>query len=740
MSTFSLEVPGGWLTAIVLALGFLAAIALTLHRARTLAKDRRWVLSALRIATAVLAWCVAVQPTRTRERADDDPGRLAVLLDTSRSMRVQTGGETRMARAAGLVSGWRAEAEARDVELATFGRQTASRRFNEPREAFVAREDDTRIGDALAALANDTSNLGAALVVSDGADLAGGAIERAETLGLRVHAVFVGDRTPLIDDALTHVDYDRVGFLRRPLRIRADISSHGIAAHTVAVSLFENDTLLREERVSLSEDGIAHLDLEVVPTHLGRVLYRIELPHLAEDVVPENDARSLLVRVQRDNLRALLVAGQPSWDQRFLRAFLKKDPTTDLISFFILRETTDLTMADSEDLALIPFPTDELFSEHLGSFDVVLFQNFEYAPYDMEIYLPRIREYVERGGSFAMIGGPLSFSQAGYAETAVGELLPVEVLPRGTPDSRSLTTDVFQPRITDAARHHPLVQLSSDAATNALAWRQLAPMQGLNVVARVREGAQRVLEHPTLEDDDGEPLPMLVTGMYGRGRVMALMSDTTWRWGITSGGSEGDASGYERFWETALRWLALDPLLDPSRIVTDRERYGPSAPIEVSATLRNTGYVPYADEPITLRILDVHDQERGHASARTTSEGELIVSMQSPDEPGGYRLVAERITGPTEARRIAEEVFVVELGGDELADPRTGADLLRALAERTQGTFTTLEDAPRLESFSSTRARVRELIHDRPFASWPAIAVFACLMGIEWILRRRWGA
>ena len=113
MSTFSLEVPGGWVTAIVLALGFLAAIALTLHKARAHAKERRWVLSALRIATAVLAWCVAVQPTRTRERADDDPGRLAVLLDTSRSMRVQTGGETRMARAAGLVASWRAEAEAR---------------------------------------------------------------------------------------------------------------------------------------------------------------------------------------------------------------------------------------------------------------------------------------------------------------------------------------------------------------------------------------------------------------------------------------------------------------------------------------------------------------------------------------------------------------------------------------------------------------------------------------------------
>lgn len=740
MSTFALDVPFGWVSALLLALGFAVAVVLTLRKASALNRQRRIVLSLLRIVTAVFAWCVAVQPSRTRERADDDPGRLAVLLDASRSMRVETGGDTRMARASALVAGWRAEAEARDVELATFGRNTTPRRFNEPAASFAASEDDTRIGDALVQMADGTSNLGAVLVVSDGADLAGGSIERAEELGLRVHAVFVPDRTPLIDDALTHVDYDRVGFLRRPLRIRADISTHGIAAHTVAVSLYENDTLLREERISLTEDGTAHLDLEVVPTRLGRVLYRLELPHLAEDVVPENDSRSLLVRVQRDNLRALLVAGQPSWDQRFLRAFLKKDPTTDLISFFILRETTDLTMADSDDLALIPFPTDELFSEHLGSFDVVLFQNFEYAPYDMEIYLPRIREYVERGGSFAMIGGPLSFSQAGYAETPVGELLPVEVLPRNTPESRALTTDNFQPRITDAARHHPLVQLAGDAETNTLAWQALAPMQGLNVVARVREGAQRVLEHPTLEDEDGAPLPMLVTGMYGRGRVMALMTDTTWRWGMTSGGASGDASSYERFWETALRWLALDPLLDPSRIVTDRERYGPSAPIDVTATLRTTGYVPYADEAIVLRVIDRDDHELSRINARSSSEGEVVSALQAPDEPGGYRIVAERTVGPEAARRIAEEVFVVELGGDELADPRTNEALLRQLTERTQGTFTTLDEAPHLDAFSSTHARVRELIHDRPFATLPAIALFAALMGLEWILRRRWGA
>ena len=87
--------------------------------------------------------------------------------------------------------------------------------------------------------------------------------------------------------------------------------------------------------------------------------------------MPENNERAVLVRVTRDKLRVLLLCGAPTWDTRFLRAFLKADPSIDLITFFILRTSSDLTMASPEELSLIPFPTDELFREHLDSFDIV---------------------------------------------------------------------------------------------------------------------------------------------------------------------------------------------------------------------------------------------------------------------------------------------------------------------------------------------------------------------------------
>lgn len=743
--SFSFDVPGGAITAGILLVLFALACALSLRAlwdpARAeLRRGRRWSLALLRVLTALGALLVASSPTWNSERGDDEPGHLAVLLDVSRSMQVgaDRGAEhARIARALRYVEGARAEAMERGVSLFTFGARVRASAFDAPLEGFAAVEDDTRVGDAITAMEADAS---AIVLVSDGADLQGDAVLRAEASGLRVHSVFVSDEEPLVDDSIARLDYDRVGFVRRPARVRAELRSYGRPAHTVLVSLFEGDRLLRQEEVELPADASAEVSFEVTPSATGRALYRLALPHAPEDAIAENDERSFLVRVQRDNLRVLLVAGRPSWDERFLRAFLKRDPTTDLISFFILRNTSDMTMADSDELALIPFPTSELFNEHLGSFDIVLFQNFDFAPYQMDVYLPRIREYVERGGSFAMIGGPLTFTEGGYAETAIGELLPVELLPTRTPTSRSLSFDEFVPRVAEGAHHHPLVELSPDRHANELAWRALAPLEGVNVARRLRSHGQRLLEHPSLLDDDGRPLPVLASGDFGRGRVLALMTDTSWRWGMPTAGEGADGATYERFWDTAVRWLARDPSLDPARLSTDRERYGPGASVRVEGTLRDVTYQPLADERVRVSIVDASGAEVSGSDTRADVNGQLGVTLEAPARAGGYRVLARRASPSGERANeeaLAEEVFLVELGGDELADPRPNEALMRALAERTSGRFTALADAGPLAGFDASRTRVREITRARPFSGVPFVALVLVLFGIEWILRRR---
>ena len=103
----------------------------------------------------------------------------------------------------------------------------------------------------------------------------------------------------------------------------------------------------------------------------------------AGDTIPENDRRLVTFNVARERVRVLHVAGRPTNDVRALRQWLKSDASVDVVAFFILRTPADNPMASQEDLALIPFPVDELFSDHLPSFDAVVLQDFDAQPYGL---------------------------------------------------------------------------------------------------------------------------------------------------------------------------------------------------------------------------------------------------------------------------------------------------------------------------------------------------------------------
>ena len=743
-AAFSFAGPGGGWGGAGVAVVVAVAVAASLWALRLETRPgRRALLAGLRVLTAVAAWVVAVQPRWVGERFEESEGRLAVLVDASRSMSLPRGassssvGASRAERSRALLERWADDASG-PVATFTFGERLASTELGALAEGFSPSADQSRLGAALEALLMQEvgAELGAVIVVSDGADRSGFDPARFAASGVRVHAVATSE-DGLRDDAIAEVSADPVGFLRRPARVRVVVRSLGGAGGPIPVTLRRGDEVEREVIAEVPPDGEVEVEIPFTPRRLGREVYRVSIPRTPEDAVPENDERAFLVRVVRDKLRVLLVAGQPSWDERYLRAFLKRDPATDLISFFILRNTSDLTMAGPDELALIPFPTDELFHEHLGSFDLVVFQNFEYGPYQMASYLPRIRDYVMRGGSFAMIGGPLSFHSGGYASTPIAEILPVELPPPGAPASQTVVTDPFQPRVRDGMERHPLIALVPDPVQNATLWSRLAPLVGANVVRAVRSEGAVLLDHPAARMEGGGPLPVLVLGTAGEGRTLALTTDTTWRWGITTGGETGDASTYERFWDRAIRWLSRDPALEPARVTTDRERYGPGAGARVEALLRDERYQPFADENVELVLEDASGNELGRERARTDRDGEAAATVTLPDAPGAYRVAARR-AGRRDA--VAAEWLVVEAGGDELADPRAAPERLRALAEATGGTFyADPEDAPALDALDTTRRRSLGTHEEAPFGTvWAFLFLVAAFLG-EWVLRRRWG-
>lgn len=722
-------VPGGALTALCVGVAvFILAVLGSRLRVRG---ARGALLIVLRWLSALAIFALGTQPTFWAERVRSEPGSLAVVIDASRSMGVSTEGGTRLARVQEVVSRWLESERGAQAEWFLLGDDLAPAEPSTLREKLTAKAPATALGRRVSELAR-REDLGAIVVLSDGADTQNASVPAA--LETRVHTVLAGDARPLRDDTILRIQPDAVAFLHGRAKVHVTLSSVGLGDRALEVLLKRAGRVVASAEVNVPRGGEASTELEFEPLNIGSEVYSVELAVDPRDDVPENNTRPFVARVTRDRLRVLHVSGRPSWDQRFLRGFLKRDPSIDLVSFFILRSVHDLTMSSPSELALIPFPTDELFRQHLTSFDVVLLQDFDYAPYQMGPYLPLIRDYVAQGGGLAMIGGSLSFDGGGYAHTPLAEALPVRMRANDA-SGAAIVEGAYVPEPVPNLLHHPLLELYPEPAQTLAAFRNLEPLMGANALLGRKERGVVLLEHPTAKTPDGQRLPVLTVGRFGNGRTLALATDTSWHWSMPTAGRGKDPSIYDRFWDRAVRWLTRDPLLEPASIVLARDTHLPGSRVEVSGLAREENYRPIKHAQVSIAVRDAAGEVRAQTSAQTDEQGKLQASLLAPEEPGAYQVLLRH--GETE---LARAPMVVELSGIELSDPKPRAEFLEQLARGTGGRFVSqITRAPDLAEFDTTRAISLGTERHAPFGKPLWAALLFALIALEWVLRRRWG-
>ena len=367
---WQLGIWGGSTTAWVLGLALLALWLVELRSIRGESdRRRRYTLSALGGLGILVVYLLAIQITLVRETFEEVAGGTGILLDNSRSMTLSGEGGPRSEAARALIDEWQEDARVNPL-VYLFGSGTRGAIWNQLTESYDPSDDETKIRDALSyALEKGADqDLGSLVVITDGADPS----FRSDTLALgpsapAIHAIIIGGDDPIDDQAIVSLQADTTAYVGVPAVIRADVRAVGdLQRSELRVQLWHESRLEQEVVAVIDESGRGTVSFEVTPRQTGRALYRLLIPAAAEDEVPQNNDRAALLRVGRERLRALLVAGRPSWDVRFLRDFLKRDGSVDLVSFFILRAAADLTAAPTNELALIPFPTDELFREHLA--------------------------------------------------------------------------------------------------------------------------------------------------------------------------------------------------------------------------------------------------------------------------------------------------------------------------------------------------------------------------------------
>ncbi|MHB8763310.1 MAG: glutamine amidotransferase, partial [Deferrisomatales bacterium] len=408
-----------------------------------------------------------------------------------------------------------------------------------------------------------------------------------------------------------------------------------------------------------------------------------------------------------------------------------------LITFLILRTPQDLNLVPQEELSLIPFPTKELFSEELHTFDAVVLANFDYAPYVPEQFLANLSRYVrDDGGGLAFLGGDRSFGLAGYQATALAEVLPLEF--SGAAPGQGYLPGRFRPRLTDAGAAHPLFQWRPTAEGNRAAWNDLPELEGANWVLRPRTGAVVLAENPAARNEHG-PMPVVALGEYGAGRTLAVATDSLWHWALPAAGRGGDEAAYRDFWTRALRWLVHDPEMALVRLALPAGTVRAGGEVVLRARVLDRAYAPARGAAVRGKLVGEGGAQVALAWAEA-GPGEYAARPVRLPAPGLWRAEVEAEAAGALLGRDAAE-FPVEPPSPEGLRPGVDRAYLEALARDSGGAVFRPGDRALWDLLAAKGEAEVEVVGRRVHEAWataPLLALSILLFGLDWLLRRWW--
>ncbi|WP_099864996.1 hypothetical protein [Pararhizobium haloflavum] len=514
--TFDLSplLPAFWLAAFAGIAAVLVALALM-----------RGVRGAWIRAAALAALIVALlNPVLYREDRAPLSSIVSIIVDRSQSQRSQE----RTAQT--------------DATLAALQDQLARHDRFDVRvvESTTGEDEDspsTRLFETLASSIQDvpTARFGGAIMITDGQvhDVP----ESASALGFNapVHALVTG-RPDETDRRVEMVEAPRFGIVGEDQSVSYRVVDDGLSVgDTASVDIRLNGQEIATETVTVGEERMFQFE---VP-HGGNNILEFETAVLDGEITAANNKTVMELEGIRENLRVLLVSGEPHAGERAWRNLLKSDASVDLVHFTILRPPEKQDGTPINELSLIAFPTRELFVEKINEFDLIVFDRYQRRGVLPVLYYDYIAQYVDQGGALLIAAGPEHAGTQSIASTPLAPILPA--VPTG-----DVTEVGFHPRLSDDGRKHPVTRDLQGGTSEPPDWGRW-----FRAVEVDEPEGDTILNGP-----DGEPL--LVLDRVGEGRVAMLLSDHGWLWarGFEGGGPHTDL--YRR----VAHWLMKEPALE----------------------------------------------------------------------------------------------------------------------------------------------------------------------------------
>ncbi len=708
---------------LVIGLFILALLFAMLTYRRTfpvLSKRKKWLLLSLRMMALFSLFLALSEPILTLAKKYTQKPMVAVLVDFSRSMDLKGAHTSRKDELQNLLKNDVFGKISSRAELKTLG-------FTDslvPWEIKGKYPDSlgyaTAIGEAIQAAESklNQENLKGIVLLSDGANNLGeDPISAATSKPIPIYASGLGEDVSLQDLSIDRIIHDDIAYVGDKLPIRTDISQTGYADLKIPVSIEEKKKLLVQQNVTLSKSGATQsVDLDVVPQTAGLHQYQLILPVLPDETVRGNNQRSFTIKVLKNKIKTLLIAGNLNWEYTFLKRDLGKDKNVELETLIYGKEKKPIQGR---------FPLGET---ELDSFDVLVL--VDPPAFVLSDHKREIEDFVfNKGGAALFLLGPEFMNSHAFQEIA--SLLPFDLSGRNiTYTSASLNLE-----LAEEGKLHPITRLVENLEDNLKIWSDLPPFLGVTILGSATKDAT-VLAGFKNPSNPNIFSPGIVVKNYGKGKVMAATVTPFWKWDFLLWGVGKDNRFYQTFWSNTVRWLVVREDMDLLNISTDKSIYKGGERVTFRAKIFDSNYQKVKDASIVLNVRPDSSSDSVVVNLVLDEAGDYIAAVGALP-PSHYSFKAEVFR---DGKKIGAKTgeFLVESYTLEDSDLKTNFDLLKKLAEVSGGKYYEKEQIAHLVNDLKLSERDEQKTSEVQLWNSPLLlALFVLCLSIEWAIRKR---
>jgi hypothetical protein len=638
------------------------------------------------------------------------------------------------------------------LEPSTFGTNRTGRESFDNRwlKDLAATESRTALADAVSELIDrDEKDLPAAIVIATDGRENYSARKRSlddiarECARLKVplHIYGVGSsafghvqlREALVPDTLFVEDLVAV-----PVRYRIK----GVTEGKVVIALKYGDRIVAEKELPVREGDDLREVLTFVPTKQDAEAKRPELTvtvrvetgtGAAAEVLTDETVKN--AKVVDRKLKVLVVDSLPRFDFKFLQRALLRDRRVEA-SFFLTEGDRQTMKSGKPWVPGFALGRDE-FRKELFDYDLLILGDLPgafWTPEQQEV----IKQFVAEGGGMIHIAGRWH-APAGWAKSPIADVLPVEFEAVRFPIESPARPIGFKPIVAPAAARSPVLSLEDDPLDNARRWRLLPDIYWHYPVTKLKPAAEAFLVHPKEKTIDGKPMPLLAGHYYGKGYVLFMAFDETWRWRF----NEADKY-FGRFWSQMV-YVAGVPRTVGTKLT--QLSLDTSEPVkgrvgQVYARLFTKDFQPVTADEIEARLLKL-DADPNEKDSNVPVK---LIAIRGPDNRPTGEYVATlpfNVDGRFSLRvdpnngNPANLDYRVNLPPEhEMAPGGMAEGDMRKLAEATGGAFYREEDLFKMPA--QVKPQLTTVTTRTEIILWNKWVLFLLigLMTMEWLVRK----